>query len=93
MEIFHSIILTDDAHAFQINRILHDFQNNYDEILRDKNTLTKELSLRLDYPEFIYQDILPELQISFNPVTNLSEYLMQNNRALKEIDIDIKLKK
>lgn len=51
------------------------------------------MSLRLDYPEFIYQDILPELQISFDPVTNLSEYLMQNNRALKEIDIDIKLKK
>ena len=93
MEIFHSIVLTDEAHTFQINRILHDFQNNYDEILRDKNTLTKELSLRLDYPEFIYQDILPELQISFNPVTNLSEYLMQNNRALKKIDIDIKLKK
>jgi hypothetical protein len=93
INILRSITLVDVADSLQINRAIYDFQNNYDEILRDKNTLTKELSLRLDYPQFTYQKIFPKLQASFSPAANLSEYLRDKNRTLKRLDIDRKLKK
>lgn len=93
INILRSITLVDVADSLQINRAIYDFQNNYDEILRDKNTLIKELSLRLDYPQFTYQKIFPKLQASFSPAANLSEYLRDKNRTLKRLDIDRKLKK
>ena len=46
--------------------------------------LTKELSLCLDYPEFIHQKIISE--------NELRNYLKKHNRALKKIEIDRHLK-
>ena len=87
-----SIPLVDTEHALSVKRTIFDFQNNYDAILKNKNALTKELSLRLDYPEFIHQKIISEFQSSFQPVKNLRNYLKKHNRALRKIEIDRHLK-
>lgn len=90
--ILQSIPIINKDHTLQIKRTIFDFQNRYDEILKNKNALCKELSLRLDYTEFIRQDILAEFQTSYKPVKNLNDYLKKHNRALKKIDIDRRLK-
>lgn len=90
--ILNAIEVTDANHKLQVKRTIFDFQNNYDAILKNKNALTKELSLRLDYPALGHQEILPKFQTSFNPISNLSDYLKTNNRALEKIEIDRRLK-
>jgi hypothetical protein len=92
IKLFESIPLINTDHAISVKRTIFDFRNNYDAILKNKNALTKELSLRLDYPELLNQEIASEFQASFNPVRNLNNYLKKHNRALKKIEIDRRLK-
>lgn len=88
----NTIPLIESTHALTVNRTIFDFQNKYDAILKNKNALTKELSLRLDYPDFIEQEIYIDFQRSYIPVNHLNDYLDRHNRALKKLDIDKRLK-
>ena len=92
INILDAIPLVDTAHSLTVKRTIFELQNDYDAILKNKNALSKELSLRLDYSAFVHQDIHAEFQTSFHPVTNLNDYLKTHNRALKKIDIDKRLK-